>query len=158
MWKLNWVRLRWILVLCVGLLSACGKGGPPLAATSGVVTYQGDPVVDAQVVFMSLEKFDGRTWPASAVTDGDGKYELETPGVGRGALIGKHSVSITKRGLSPGAVPGSPAVGNETRPEMQAYMQPGPPLIPKKYFSPVTSGLDAEVQAGGSTINFELRH
>jgi len=106
---------------------------------------------------MSMEKFDGRTWPTSAVTDGDGKYELETPGVGHGALIGKHSVTITKRGPSPGTRTGSPAVGNETRPEMQAYMQPGPPLIPKKYFSPVTSGLEAEVRPGGSTINFELR-
>ena len=108
-------------------------------------------------MFMSNEKFDGRTWPASAETDGDGRYDLETPGVGHGALLGKHTISITKRGPSPGAMPGSPAVGNETRPEMQAYMQPGTPLIPKKYFSPVTSGLEAEVKSGSNTFNFELQ-
>ena len=119
--------------------------------------YQGQPVEGADVVFMSEEKFEDRTWPASAKTDASGKYVLETPGVGHGALIGKHTVTITKRGPSPGAIPGSPAVGNETKPEMQAYMQPGLPLIPKKYFSPVTSGLEADVLSGSNTFDFELK-
>ncbi len=146
-----------VALLCVCLIPGCGKAGPPLAATSGIIKYQGQPVEGADVVFMSTEKFEERTWPASAKTDASGKYVLETPGVGHGALIGKHTVTITKRGPSPGAIPGSPAVGNETKPEMQAYMQPGPPLIPKKYFSPVTSGLEADVLSGSNTFDFELK-
>ena len=146
-----------LLLSLLLVTSACSKAGPRLAATSGVVTYQGNPVVDAQVVFVSSEKFEGRTWPASSETDGDGKYVLTTAGVGQGALLGKHSVTITKRGLSPGAIPGSPAVGHESLPEMQAYMQPGPALIPKKYFSPVTSTLEVEVKSGNNTHNFDLK-
>ncbi|MDB5391000.1 MAG: carboxypeptidase regulatory-like protein [Planctomycetaceae bacterium] len=146
-----------LLLSLLFVVAACGKSGPPLASVSGVVTYQDKPVVYAQVVLMSIEKYDGRTWPASAETDEDGRYVLETPGVGNGALVGKHTVSITKRGPSRGAAPGSPAVGNESRPEMQAYMLPGPALIPERYFSPVTSGLEAEVKPGSNTFDFKLK-
>ena len=147
----------WLFLSCWCVIPGCGKAGPPLAATSGVVTYQDKPVEDADVVFMSLETHEGRTWPASGKTDKTGKYVLETPGVGPGALLGKHTVSITKRGPSPGAKPGSPAFGNETKPEFKAYLQPGPPLIPQKYFSSVTSGLEAKVESGGNTIDFALQ-
>ncbi len=155
--KLKRALTLWLLLSLLCLLSACGKAGPPLASTSGVVTYKGEPVVGAQVMFMSNEKFEGRTWPASAETDGDGKYDLETPGVGHGALLGKHTISITKRGPSPGAKPGSPAFGKETQPEFQRYLEPGPHLIPKKYSSPVDSGLEADVKSGSNTFDFELK-
>lgn len=146
----------WLLLVPLCVIPGCGKAGPPIAATSGVITYQGKPVDDAQIVFMSEEKYEGRTWPASARTDKAGKYVLDTPGVGQGALLGKHTVTITKLGPSPGPMPGSPAVGNETNPQFQAYMKPGPSLIPKKYSTPVNSGLEAMVMSGSNTFDFEL--
>lgn len=146
----------YLLLLSLVVISGCGQAGPPIAATSGTITYQGKPVDNADVLFSSEEQFEGRNWPASAKTDKDGKYVLETTGIGKGALLGKHTVTITKRGPSPGAKPGSPAVGNETKPQFQAYMMPGPALIPEKYFSPMTSKLEAMVDSGGNTIDFAL--
>ena len=74
--------------------SGCGSGGPEipdLAPTTGVVTKAGKPIADAIVTF----------WPEKGAqsvgnTDAEGRFELKYMGTTPGAVIGKHTVKISK--------------------------------------------------------------
>src|SRR5579863_8429677 len=66
---------------------------PETAPASGVVTFQGEPLEGAVVVFQPTAP-DGIG--ASALTDGEGKFELQTFPPDFGAVPGKYVVCITK--------------------------------------------------------------
>lgn len=134
-----------LLAVCLG---GCGAndGTQPIRA-GGVVTYQGKPLPNAEVVFAPEDQ--GRV--ANATTDSEGRFSLGTYRPGDGALPGKHRVTIIAREPAKQPPPGSPAA---LMPE--DYAIPGDPLIPAKYFSPATSGLSAVVATSGSN-DFEFR-
>ena len=72
----------------------CGRGDlPELAPVTGTVTMDGVPFPNAFVYFHTQNEKGGR--PASAVTDADGKYELEYIGGVKGAHIGMNKVEIS---------------------------------------------------------------
>jgi hypothetical protein len=110
------------------------------------VSYQGQPLANAQVLFSPA---DGGL-VASGTTDAAGRYRLGTFETTDGALIGKHRVAIVARG------PGKPEADAGTGLPGGALL-PGDPLIPEKYFSAETSGLEKEVVAGGNTFDFSLQ-
>lgn len=130
------------LWMCVPLLNGCGPSGPETAAVTGLVTYNGQPLPDAAVVFTPP---NGR--PASGVTNGEGRFQLSTFGENDGALIGKHTVTITANAsYVPSMWPDPPAP------------PPKGPKIPTKYGSPSESGLDADVKPDGpNDFTFELK-
>jgi hypothetical protein len=78
------------LTLLAALASGCGGDtGPKLAETVGVVTYQGEPLADANVVFMP------QSGPAAyASTDASGAFVLSTQGE-PGAMVGPGTFVIT---------------------------------------------------------------
>ena len=76
------------LFLCVG----CEKG-PAIAPVAGVVTRDGEPLVDAVVEFQP-----DHGAPSYATTASDGAYELEYRSGRMGALLGHHTVRVTTRG------------------------------------------------------------
>ncbi|MCI0360111.1 MAG: hypothetical protein L0211_16660 [Planctomycetaceae bacterium] len=131
--------------------TGCGDAnshGQTLAPVQGMVKYLGQPLVNAQVVF--LPDTPGQL-PALGITDSSGHYELLTIVPGDGASLGKHRVKVIARGpdkTPAGTAPGTIVAG--------APVEPGAPLIPEKYFSFDTSGLTAEVKEGGTTVNFDL--
>ena len=135
-----------VLALVGAVCAGCGGGnshGLTLAPVSGVVTYRGQPLVDAQVVF--LPETPGQL-PAMGITDVQGKYELLTIVPGDGASLGKHRVTVTARqNIAAPAGPVVPGAGAS-----------GAALIPEKYFSFDTSGLTAEVKAEGTIADFAL--
>ena len=136
-----------LLVVCLG---GCGAndGSQPIRA-GGVVTYQGKPLPNAEVVFAP----EDQRRVANAITDGEGRFSLGTYRPGDGALPGKHRVTIIARGPAKQPPPGSPAA---LMPE--DYTVPGDPLIPAKYFSPATSGLSAVVGTrGGNDVGVHLQ-
>lgn len=94
--------------------------GTPLGQVSGVVTYDGQPLQDAEVEFIPLDQ--GKS--SIGFTDENGKYYLQYTLNRTGALIGKHKVSVR---VNP--APGAPAVP-----------------IPRKYGA--KSELEYEVTAG----------
>jgi hypothetical protein len=115
---------------------------------SGVVKYQGQPLENAQVVFIPDT---ASAPPASGATDKNGRYHLMTHVPGDGAIVGKYRVMVTARGpdkILPEGQSVSGLPGGNT--------EPGDPLIPQKYFLPDTSGLTADVKSGRNPINFEL--
>jgi hypothetical protein len=88
----------------LALLVGCGKSGPPLGKVTGVVTYDGKPLVGAAIVFSpKSDAVDaGNSW---GKTDESGRYSLRFGRSRVGAYIGEHKVVIehptrTDRSLS----------------------------------------------------------
>ncbi len=125
------------------LAGGCSSGDRPVPVR-GSVTYRGEPLPNALVVFMPETP---GVLPASGLTDRAGRFELMTRAPHDGAFAGKHRVTITARG--PAAAPADSTLGLPS--------EPGEPLIPDKYFMPDTSGLTAEVPREGLRIDFALK-
>lgn len=121
------------------LLAGCGDGRPAPAPVTGVVTYQGQPVEGAHVVF-----YTQGTRPAMGTTNAEGRFSLLTWKPGDGALQGEAVVCITK--------------------EEAIHRKPDDPyavatksLLPEKYRVPANSPLRAEVKPGEKNeFTFEL--
>lgn len=86
-------RIQWIVILAVAMsfLSGCGSRGPALGRVEGTVTLDSAPLTGARVIFTPVD--GGRS--SMAVTDDTGHYELEFAGGVKGALVGKHKVTIS---------------------------------------------------------------
>ena len=117
----------------VATTSACSRkspGTPDLAAVSGVVTLNGQPLANAIVLFTSDKGFS-----SFGTTDSSGRFAVAYRSNLKGAAIGSNVVRITT---------------NQTELPGAGYRDP----IPAKYNS--ASTLKAEVKPGGNTIDFPL--
>lgn len=162
-------RLAGSLCFCLALLVGCSSGtkGPKLAPADGTVTYMGNPLAGATVMFVPAK---GPV--AMGVTDMSGKFRLAT-GTIRGAVIGPMKVSITAMSVSESDA-GMDAISKRPQSqaeadaymkkaaEMQAAMASGQAaevmpksLIPEKYGKAETSGLEYEIKANGPN-HFEI--
>ncbi len=132
------------LLLCALLacLPGCSKRGPQVFRVSGTVTRGGKPVPGLMIHFVPS---NGR--PSWGQTDRDGHYELHYVARQMGAASGAHWVSITLRPSagSPDLLPGQPA-------PLSADQQ----AIVRRYGSPETSPLTAQVDREGQVIDFAL--
>ncbi len=109
-----------------------GSNLPPLAPVTGVVTLNGEPLVDATVEFSPIPE-PGQPAPGSASfgrTDENGLYELQYKKGVPGAVIGKHRVRI--------------------EPSLRSRV-----LLPPKYNE--RSTLIREVKPGRNVFNFHLK-
>ena len=90
------------------LLFVVGCGGPRVAPVSGRVTLDNKALTNASVVFEPLSN-DKEPGPGSiGKTDADGKYILQLlTSDTRGAIVGKHKVSITAYEGDDSVVPSS---------------------------------------------------
>jgi len=133
---------RWFgrsLVLCI-VAAGCNRSGLNLAYVEGVVTYNGQPVEHAGVLFKP------ETGPfAMGTTDADGKFTLITANH-PGALIGEHRVSISKTQTTPTTIPGA----RFPRYDIKHF-------VPEKYASPATSELTATVSRSKGENHFEFK-
>jgi hypothetical protein len=134
-----------VFVLCgclVTLATGCAKplSQPAVAPASGVVTYKGSPVPNAEVLFKPGDST--ATAVATGRTDQNGMFQLSTFGINDGCIPGDKVVVIAadERG-------GKKIQPGEPEPGSPGYVAPKD-LIPKKYFSEATSGLKATVVAG----------
>lgn len=122
-------------MLSTGLLIGCGgPEGPELAPVQGVVTLNGAPLEFAQVMFTPSDE-QGRT--AIAKTDAEGKYTLAYTSKSDGALLGSHSVTISK------------IVYLTDDPD-----DPGTEVLQRKYQQPGT--LSADVTQADYVFDFEV--
>ena len=145
------------VVAAIGLAMTIGcaadrRDVEPTYPVSGTVTFDGEPVEGAQVVFVAV----GEGLGAVGTTDSSGRYSLTTFQAGDGALPGEYQVRITQFA---GAVAENPGSDSD-----EDYVDPGRDdawvpenLLPAHYADPGTSGLTATVTEGdNSRINFVL--
>jgi hypothetical protein len=129
-----------LLALAVlALASGCrGADSPRTYPVKGKVTYNGKPVPNGTITFVSAS---GQA--ATGEIRPDGSYELKTFRRGDGAVPGEHKVVIVAMEDTASKLPeqrgGTP-----------------PPIIPDKYTSVATTDLRAEVKAEPNTIDFTL--
>jgi hypothetical protein len=145
----------------LALLSAgCGGSAhPDVVPVSGTVTFQGQPLAGAQVVFHN----DKSPRAASGETDAQGKFKLTSFEPGDGATIGEYRVSVSK-------IQGSAELSSASAQDPSAAYSQGMNAaasgdmsslqkheLPTMYANPETSGLTATVTAdGGNEFTFDL--
>lgn len=126
-------------LIVLGFIVCVGCGGnqdgdlPSTVTVTGVVTYQGEPVPDASIMFYPKQ---GRK-PATGRADESGKFQLSTFGDNDGAIPGEHKVTVnafekTSEGVS-----------------MKSS-------IPVKYSNPSSSPLTVKVSDAQEEIKLEL--
>jgi hypothetical protein len=125
-----------------GLFVGC-SGEDPRPATvpvQGKVTYQGQPVPKGTITFQAAsgEAAVGEIQP-------DGTYTLSTFKEKDGAIPGAHKVMIVANTGDPTKMPSTPG-----------YVVPKD-LIPQKYASLETSGLEITVSKDKPSYDFELK-
>lgn len=155
-------RVVGLTACCAGiLLAGCNKGPakpddmPDLTACTVTVTYKGEPVSEASVLFAPKS---GK-YSAAGTTDASGKTVMKTDGKYDGVAAGEYQVSITKKEKLEsdlGETPEDPAQLAEYEKKLRA--QPAPKhLIPEKYSSFGTSGLAVTITDGtAAEETFEL--
>lgn len=131
------------LALLLAAVGCSGESEPSeLTPVQGIVTYRGQPLAGATVVFVPDAVRGNRGELAQAEVGADGSYTLKTS-QRYGAAAGWYKVTVAAI-EKPSAAPGQSAPLPRS-------------LIPEKYRDPELSGLTCEVQAGRTNgINFHL--
>ncbi len=130
------VGLGALLALCVW--TGCGgTSGPDLGRVSGTVTLGGNPLPDALVTFDP----EGEGSPSTATTDASGRYELMYTADRKGAIVGKHKVTVS-------------TFRQQSNPDGTTTMIPE--KVPAEYTSVSTTSLVKEVKAGSQSIPIDL--
>ena len=93
-------RLPAAFLLAAGLAAAgCGPSAPPVVPVTGTLTLGGEPAGGVLVRFLPIRAEGGESYATSeAVTDADGRYELEYRGRDEtltGAAPGQHRVLLS---------------------------------------------------------------
>jgi hypothetical protein len=127
------LKLAALATLLVGACWGCGSGSatlPSLIPVKGKVTYKGQPVTKGVIQFEP----DGYGRPARGQLQSDGTFELTTLKPGDGVVAGEHRISIV---------------------ELDKSLAKDRAL--KKYASPNTSRLTAEVNPEKTEFVFDLK-
>jgi len=119
------------------ILTGCGQE-ENRGTASGIVTLNSVPLTEGTIVFENTGKGIALTGPILA----DGSYKLASH-KGIGLATGTYKVSISPAGMLRSSDE-IPLVGKNPPPPKDVRNS----LIPKKYQSNATSGLNAEVKAG----------
>ncbi|MBI3461537.1 MAG: carboxypeptidase regulatory-like domain-containing protein [Planctomycetes bacterium] len=141
-----WVRA--IALMLLVHMAGCGPSGPAMEPVTGVVSYNGRPVAGARITFVAPNS------PRVAVgtTNEAGEFTLSTMSDGDGAVVGKHQVSITS--FTPEAIA---RMSNAQQEALGRGQKVEGSSLPTRYASFETSGLSANVEAGGENhFKFDL--
>jgi hypothetical protein len=145
-------RISWLVAIPV-LAVGCSGQDFKVVPVSGRITKNGEPLANVRVVFQPME--GENPGPGSAgTTDADGRYTLIISSQqfsGKGAVVGKHRVTIGTILPGEGSKPTDPSVGS---PDGEPLA--GKELIPPEYNQDST--LTFDVPAGGTDkADFDLR-
>lgn len=140
-----------LLFLFFGMETGCKKSVLKTEAVSGVVTYNGEPLANAQVNFSPVSGSEGT--PSYGKTNEKGEYKLQAllGNPDAGTTPGKYQVSISCIEM---VSTGKTSISSEG--EEKEIMEPKS-LIPKYYENFDKSGLTAEVVKGENVFNFDLQ-
>jgi len=128
--------LVFLLFLAVGCQ---GSNNPKTWPVTGKVTYRGEPVTSGMIM---LTPVDGGH-AATGNLDQDGSFRLTTFQKDDGAVAGSYQVAIQVFPAEGAGLPGAEFAGKA-------------PPIPRKYASPASSGLTAEIKPRENALDFPL--
>lgn len=135
----------WVMAVA---LAGCGPTPPPTGTVSGLITYKGQPVTAGTVTFRN----DDKGLVAGMRLDSEGRYELRYAG-GKKIPVGDYGVVISP------PEPYLPNAAELATAAASADAAPPPvasPVIPKRYRSPQTSGLNFTVNPGPNTFDLDM--
>lgn len=130
-----------------GCSSSDAEEGPALVAVSGVVTFDGIPVTNANITFIPLGETKGR--PSYASTDMTGVYAITSANQKPGTATGTYKVVISKFAKVDGTAFPPDADGAMAAAEGMEH-------LPRKYSDADRTTLTASVPESGATIDFAL--
>jgi hypothetical protein len=130
----------------LALVGCGGRSGdlPATAEVTGKITYKGKSLIGGTVAFQPQGQPGN---PALGEIQSDGTYSLTTYEKDDGAVLGKHSVTVTVN-------PGQPGGAEPGLPGTEASLKSP---IPMKYSEPSISGLSFEVKEGSNKADFDLK-
>ena len=170
----HWKTVRESSLVCTVLFFSFGcseSGQIPVARTSGVVTYQGNPVEDADVIFVP----EGISRTASGRTNASGEFSITTYNTDDGAVVALNTILVVKEVQASSAPPDMSKIGVDedrgkkamaeyqkkmlnTPMNAKAKKESGPALIPRKYSDLKSTPLKLSVVAGGKNhFKIELK-
>ena len=137
------------MVCGILVLAGCAKSGQPTIPIEGTVTWNGQPLANAQIAFQPVAAGDkGSARPAVGRIDDRGQYFVSTFANGDGAMPGEYTVVVVgRRDQKPVEV--------LTKADHDAMASP----IPAIYSDASRSPLKASIPAGAKgplRIDFEL--
>ena len=139
------------LLICVSLVfTGCGKKVVKTEGVVGKVTFDGQPLPNANVYFIPVDKGSGAL-DSVGHTDENGAYKLQTltGAANAGTTPGKYLVYFdAQKAVETGR---TETVNGEEVPVKRVES-----ILPKKYRSEKTSGYEVEVVPGPNEINFDL--
>lgn len=135
-----------VLAACLAA-TACSPRRPATAAVEGRILLDGRPLAGAAVLFEPVA--GGR--PARGSTRDDGSFTLTTFSRDDGVVPGRHRVAVSKVVIEGVA---ADAIGLEAAPAAEPIQERA--VVPTRYNDPSSSGLDADVPAGGTKVEFSL--
>ncbi len=141
------IRFAATLLAAIGLVSLPGCSDSDewtekrlkVYKAGGTVLLDGQPCPDAVVTFFS----DSSSISATGRTNAEGKFQLTTYKDGDGAVEGGHKISVVKREFV------EEKTKYDSANERSVALIPKE-LLPKKYMTPSTSGLTANVATSGA--------
>ena len=90
------LRLVVMFLALTTTCTGCREPGPEIVPVTGTVLKDGQPVANASITFFAKT---GR--PSYGSSDAEGRYTLEYAQDVEGAVVGEHTVTITKAGMGP---------------------------------------------------------
>lgn len=123
------------------LLSGCSEA-PNLGTVHGLVTWNGEPVPFAYVVFQPIEPKGAY---GAAYSDAEGRYELLYTRDRKGALVGKHAVTVRTSSL------------DEIQVEDKKTGLMVTPKLPKEYRPKLEAQFERQVSVGDNPIDLEIK-
>jgi len=131
--------------------TGCFSGSSDMGQVSGVVTLGGEPLEGARVSFYPS---GGRG--SLGVTDETGRYELTYLRNEKGAVVGKHQVTISTFVQDEIDYRGDTAGESGDGGNHEKVTKGHPETLPEKYCDLKKTELTAMVEAGANELNFEL--
>ncbi len=141
------IALLLVALAASAVLPACSNA-IKTEGVSGVVTYNGEPLAEANVKFIPTDSTGSQS---VGKTNEKGEYKLQTllGAADAGPTPGEYKVAIDC--VEPYETGNMIEENGEEKPEMKVRS-----IIPEFYGNPATSGLTATVVEGDNVINFDL--
>lgn len=110
-----------LLLLLLTTMGGCGTSGVEVAPVHGRVTFDGQPLASAELLFQP----DDNQRPSRGRTDAEGRYELGYKRGQQGAIIGMHTVRIS---IARDVIKTAPIIAArfDSQSELRREVKPGP--------------------------------